>query len=378
MRIKNWIVNLLFLLLCGQLYAQPEQLSEQAKVSVITCGTGDEMYSIFGHTALRFVDKEQQVDAVFNYGTFDFNTPNFYAKFIKGDLLYYLSVSDYSSFVWQYQADNRSVEEQFLDLTFAQKQQLWQMVLQQYRGPEKYYTYRFVHNNCTTKVVDLLNEVLSQPLSTDFEANNQSYRDILNSYVKDNYFEKLGINILFGRRTDELNQHIFMPDKLLKSVEISTNNSAPITQKTIPVFTATEKSPNMLNSWWFACVLSVATIFLSRFKIIRHLLLIFSGLIGILLVFIHFYSQHIELLNNNMVMLFNPLLIFYVFVKNKNLKKYFAFMLLSIIALFCIMSGLTKVFMFFPILGINIACILFEKEILRNNTCLSYLKASQD
>src|SRR5690554_8124946 len=94
MRIKNWIVNLLFLLLCGQLYAQPEQLSEQAKVSVITCGTGDEMYSIFGHTALRFVDKEQQVDAVFNYGTFDFSTPNFYAKFIKGDLLYYLSRSE--------------------------------------------------------------------------------------------------------------------------------------------------------------------------------------------------------------------------------------------------------------------------------------------
>src|SRR5690606_39828596 len=90
-------------------------------------------------------------------------------------------------FVQHYQTDNRSVDEQILQLTNEQKQQLWQNVLQQFRGSEKYYTYRFIDNNCTTKVADLLNEVLPNPLETDFEENNHTYRKILNSYLTYNY-----------------------------------------------------------------------------------------------------------------------------------------------------------------------------------------------
>lgn len=365
MKISNIVFSLLFLLSGMQLSAQPERLSEDAKVSVITCGTGDELYSIFGHTAIRFSDKQQQVDVVFNYGTFDFDTPNFYSKFIKGDLLYYLSVSDYNSFVRHYQTDNRSVDEQTLRLTNEQKQQLWQNVLQQFRGSEKYYTYRFIDNNCTTKVADLLNEVLPNPLETDFEENNHTYREILNSYLTYNYFEKLGINILFGRKTDLMNEHIFMPDRLFKSIEISQNGTDNLVQETQHVFTAREVTPNPLNSWWFACVLAVVFAGLSYFKAVRYLLFTISGLLGVLLVFIQLYSNHPELLNNNTVMLFNPLYLVYLFVRNRNAKKYFCYMFLAISMLFVFLSGWDKFIIFLPVLGIYIVTLLFENKNLK-------------
>lgn len=364
---KLHIVFSLILLLSGMsLLAQPEHLSNEAKISVITCGSGSELYSIFGHTAIRFVDKEQQLDVVFNYGTFDFSTPNFYAKFIKGDLLYYLSVSDYASFIRSYQIENRSVDEQFLELTNEQKQQLWQNILQQFRSSDKYYTYRFVDNNCTTKVVDLLNEVLPHPLETDFEENNHTYREILSAYLPHHYFEKLGINILFGNKTDLMSEHIFMPDKLLKSVEISQNGTHRLTERTQRVFTAQEAKYNALNSWWFACILALILAGLSYFKAVRYTILTISGLLGGLLIFIHFYSQHTELLSNNIVMLFNPLYLIYLFVRKRNVKKYFCYIFLVISILFVILCGWEKIVLFLPILGIHFACIFIEKKKLQN------------
>lgn len=353
---------LFFLLIATRLIAQPEQLSDQANVSVITCGQGTELYSVFGHTAIRFSDPSQSLDVVFNYGTFDFDTPNFYPKFVKGDLMYFLSVSDYSSFVSHYQRDNRSVQEQFLQLSTAQKQAMWQNVLKQFRGPEKYYPYRFVDNNCTTKVVDLINEVLPLPIQTDFETNNQSYRKILNSYVTDLYAEKLGINILFGSKTDEPNQHVFMPDKLFESLAISTNGDQALVAHTNDVFAAREVKPSCYNSWWFACIVALIFIGLSCFSVIRKIIFVVSGLLGVLLVTVHFYSNHSELLNNATVMLLNPLYLVYVWIKDKSVKKYFLYMLLIISLLFVVFEGWSQFLLFLPILGTLIASIYFEKR----------------
>src|SRR5690554_4203420 len=76
-----WICCFSFLF--GQ--AQPQFLSEEAEISVLTCGTGEEMYTLFGHTALRVKDSKQQLDVVYNWGMFDFQTPDFYSKFVKGE-----------------------------------------------------------------------------------------------------------------------------------------------------------------------------------------------------------------------------------------------------------------------------------------------------
>jgi hypothetical protein len=89
--------------------------------SIITCAAGEEIYSIWGHTAVRVVDSVNQTDIVFNYGTFNFNEPNFIAKFLKGDLLYFVSVNNYSDFLNEYQFEKRNVYEQVLKLSNAEK-----------------------------------------------------------------------------------------------------------------------------------------------------------------------------------------------------------------------------------------------------------------
>ena len=107
---KRLFIFLFLIFSCvHSLFAQGIRLSDQAKVSVITCGSGDQLYSIFGHTGLRISDPVHQLDVVFNYGTFDFATPNFYGKFVKGDLDYYVSTSSFQQFLYEYKSDNRDV-----------------------------------------------------------------------------------------------------------------------------------------------------------------------------------------------------------------------------------------------------------------------------
>ncbi len=107
----------LFLLLQLSAFSQYKPLSEKATVSVFTCGRGNQLYSTFGHTAIRIKDTENDLDVVYNYGTFDFKTENFYLKFVKGDLQYFINATSYEDFVYEYQMENREVVEQTLNLS---------------------------------------------------------------------------------------------------------------------------------------------------------------------------------------------------------------------------------------------------------------------
>ena len=173
--------------------AQPETLSEKAEISVLTCGTANEMHTLFGHTALRIKDVDQNLDVVYNWGMFDFRTPNFLAKFVKGNLLYYLDVDSFDDFLYNYTIDNREVVEQVLNLSSTEKSKIWIEINRQLKGNDRYYTYGFIRNNCTTKVVDVINKSVEKPLIADFPSNNHSYRYILNKGLpRSSLFRKIG------------------------------------------------------------------------------------------------------------------------------------------------------------------------------------------
>ena len=115
------ITSFLIFLICINANSQYYKLSNQSNVSLITCGSGNELYSIYGHTALRFTDIENNLDVVFNYGNFDFGTPNFYLKFVKGDLQYFVGACIFNDFMQEYRETNRAVFEQILILSNDQK-----------------------------------------------------------------------------------------------------------------------------------------------------------------------------------------------------------------------------------------------------------------
>ena len=121
---KIWLVTLSFLLCSLTLKAQLPQLiadSSRMQISLLTCTPGKELYATFGHSAIRVIDSNSVTDLVYNYGTFDFNDPNFYTKFVKGQLNYYLSVEYFTNFKFDYQAENRGITEQILNLSAADK-----------------------------------------------------------------------------------------------------------------------------------------------------------------------------------------------------------------------------------------------------------------
>jgi len=333
-------------------YSNDLRLSDNAQISVLTCGSGDEMYSIFGHTAIRVLDPINNVDVVYNYGLFDFNTPDFYAKFIKGDLLYSVGEENYEMFLDSYKYFNRSVTEQFLQLTVAQKQQIYDRIQQQINSSERYYKYQFIDNNCTTKVVDLINPILEKPLNTNFDGNTESKRNILNSFLTKNYFEKLGINILFGKKVDELNDKIFLPEKLMHSIMYSNNGMQKLEQNNILHFDkiAKESQTNWNNIYFFSIICLILA-FLSPMKSMQIVFFFFIGILGSLILIVSLYTSHQELIWNESLLLFNPFYFLLIFLKKKRflIKVMFLF-----VCIFVIIASLTKILILLPLLLLQI------------------------
>ena len=143
-RNKITLVFLLVLIVKSTAFYSQMSLSENTTVSVLTCDKGDELYSIFGHTAFRIKDDANSLDVVYNYGMFDFRTENFYLKFIKGDLQYFVAAYSFNEFFYQYNIENRSIYEQELRLSAAQKQQLFDDLNATLFSDKKYYTYKFI------------------------------------------------------------------------------------------------------------------------------------------------------------------------------------------------------------------------------------------
>ena len=316
--------------------SQSPKLSNNSTISVFTCGRGEELYSTFGHTALRIKDKVNQLDVVFNYGTFDFRTENFYLKFVKGDLQYFLSVSSYEDFIIQYQLEKREVIEQTLDLTLAQKQKLFEALNNNLFSTEKYYTYKFIDRNCTTMVVDKINGILSGEKIAKIDDRSISYRRLLYPYFENYFWYKLGINIIFGAKTDDKAEKLFLPVELMNSLNTLQNDNHKLvlaTKKLVEGETNSVKF-SFFNSIYFIIIL-LFIILLTNKKWVYKSFLFLCGLLGLFLCLVGLYSQHQEVLWNYNALLFNPLFLILPFIGCK-LSKKIIFVSLSMVFIYSI------------------------------------------
>lgn len=197
---KRLVLALLLLPLavCAQ---QP--LSAEATASLLTCGPGNDFYTTFGHTAVRISDPEQGIDYVYNYGTFDFDTPNFYWKFMRGQLDYKLSRTTFDRFMAEYNYEGRSVVEQPLCFEAQQLDNLF-ILLETNLLPEyRYYRYDFFRDNCATRVRDVLYSAWGQDTLLQRALPERSYRRLVSDNLKGTLeWWRLGIDILFGLPAD--------------------------------------------------------------------------------------------------------------------------------------------------------------------------------
>lgn len=285
------------------------------RISLLTCDPGEELYSTFGHTALRVTDSTTGGDYIFNYGTFQFND-DFYINFVKGKLLYYLSVENLDDFLAQYQWESRSVHEQELLLTCAEKQTLYTALQVNAQPENRFYLYDFLFDNCTTRARDIVANNLASPVTFHniLPEKIPTFRNEIHTYLDlgGQYWSKLGIDMLLGAKMDRKVTNLevmFLPDNLLKGFDHATVNNHPLVAKAQTILTM----PSPLNkgslfrpSIVFTLLLVVvaaltwvrkkwAVVSLSAFDFLFFFIL---GLCGILMLVMWFATDHVLCQNN--------------------------------------------------------------------------------
>ncbi len=176
------------------------------RLSLLTCGPGEEIYSLFGHTAIRYEDQSRGVDVVFNYGLFSFDTPNFILRFTLGETDYQLGVTDYRRFIASYWMEERDVWQQTLNLTSEEKRKLIGLLEENYKPENRVYRYNFFYDNCATRPRDQVERAVKGRLhyADDMKSTNtgSSFRDIVHQYCEGHPWARFGIDMCLGSEAD--------------------------------------------------------------------------------------------------------------------------------------------------------------------------------
>jgi hypothetical protein len=345
MNVKNISILLLFLPFCG-LAQSGIQLSPRSEVSIITCGPGqDELYSAFGHSAIRVYDPSQEVDLAFNYGVFDFNQPNFYLNFAKGYLYYKLGVHDYQAFEYHYIMENRYVHEQILNLTLAQKQKLLDYLSWNSLPENEHYRYDYFYDNCATKMPGVVTKVFGDSIHFDgsYIKTDYTIRELTDLYLRDQPWGDLGIDICLGLPMDKVAtpyQYMFLPDYVESGFAHATisrdGRNEPLVKRRIvkhdPAMAPTSGGlihPLLVFSFFALVVVALSVVDLRKRSISVWLdLTLFSivGAVGLLLFCLWFFTDHAAAAKNLNLLWALPSHLVVIFFLRKNpswLKHYF-------------------------------------------------------
>ncbi|HET9824748.1 MAG TPA: DUF4105 domain-containing protein [Chitinophagaceae bacterium] len=312
------------------------------QISLLTCTPGEELYSTFGHSALRVRDKSSGTDVIYNYGTFDFDDPNFYSKFTRGKLLYFVSVDNFENFLRAYEYEQRGITEQLLDLSCEEKEKLVAALGENAKEENKYYKYEFVLDNCTTRLRDMVFKNSGGLVVTKNIRPGEgiTFRNLIHEYLDKSYqhWSKLGIDILLGDPVDRKisnNEAMFLPDYLLKGFDSTTIGRKPLVSGKKEILKATMRmtkapllSPFVVFAISFFVILLLSFMRnVSRFFSVFDFVLFFlSGALGILILFMWFGTDHTECKNNfNLAWAFpfHFLIVFFIFRKWTWMRYYF-------------------------------------------------------
>ncbi|WP_447642145.1 MULTISPECIES: Lnb N-terminal periplasmic domain-containing protein [Chitinophagaceae] len=355
---KRFLVYLFFLLSSISSFSAQAQTDSASgmRVSVLTCAPGPELYSTFGHTAIRIVDSSTFSDLVYNYGvigeSLNYDDPRFYVRFMRGKIKYMLAAYSFREFMYEYQSEQRSVWEQELNLTNAQKKELLTKLEDNLREDKRYYKYDFWLDNCSTRPRDLLYKKLpGLHLEKNIIPPHTTPRMLIHAYLDKagQSWSKLGIDILLGQLMDKPiddNGAMFLPDYLMKGLDYTNNNGQPIVRekKTIlnlpsPIEPSGKYVPLLAVMLFSLIYLSLYWLLRNKknaYKILDAFLLFLTGLLGVLLVVMWTATDHTVCKNNWNILWAVPTNIIAAFINHRKtswLSKYFLFCFLVSIVL---------------------------------------------
>ncbi len=276
-------------------------LSAGSEVTLITYTPGEELYQSFGHSAIRIRDELLGMDRLYNFGVFDFDTPNFYLKFAHGDLRYQLAVSEGDEEIQSVGASGQGVRELVLNLAPGQKQAVFEALETNLLPENRYYQYDFVLDNCSTRPRDVIEKVTGSPIVLA-GAVQQTFRQMLDPYFARMPWIGFGLSILLGLETDRPatpREACFLPADLERAFESVRNGSQPLVLEKRVLYAPQSLSttPPFLSPVW---VISAIGILWALFWSVRRkeaarwptaLVLILFGLVGIFVFGYSFWTR---------------------------------------------------------------------------------------
>jgi len=332
----------------------PDSILQDTKISILTCRSGDELYSTFGHTAIRVYNPTQPIDQVYNYGIFSFNTPNFYLKFMRGKLPYFLGASTMESFLREYNYEKRTVFEQELNLTNEEKEAIIQFLIENIQPENREYKYDFFFDNCATRVVDVYE--LTGEVVYDLNVESKTFRDLLKENLQRLVWSDFGIDLLIGARADRLTDRrdqMFLPEYVMRNLAAASVDGKKLAQSKYLVLDfeeLNEKRKSAATNWPLVCtflllLLTVALYWYDPKWILGYAkaILTCSAIFGGFLLFMWFGTDHAATRDNWNVLWLNPLVFLY-FLLQGDAKRYLIYFNLTLLVL----SGLNCLVTFLP------------------------------
>ena len=324
------------------------QDTSRMRISLLTVTPGEELYSIFGHSALRVIDSNSVTDIAFNYGTFNFDDKDFYLKFLRGRLNYYLNADNFEDFKYANQADNRGITEQVLNFSAAEKINIRHALIENLKEEKKYYLYNFFLDNCTTRLRDIIvkNHAPAPALPSVMPAGS-TFRDGLHKYqdLSDRPWTKLGMDFLLGTPADEVMspaQQEYLPDNLMYALDsVKITRLVLSSQQLYPINTQ-RKNKVIITPFVFFTLLFLLFFVLSRstnnmavksLNFLDAFLFFTIGLLGMIFVLMWVGTDHYMMKNNYNLLWAWPMHIIYAFFINRKTKRIATYSLITSIFL---------------------------------------------
>ena len=284
------------------IYANELQDKNRYKMSILTIGEGPSLVDAFGHTAIRVKDEELKNDVVFNFGVYDFNSPNFYSNFVKGRPEYKLGIQNYYNLTQNYVRQKRYIVEHQLNLDQNSIKIIIDLLVEKLNDP--YYIYDYLRDNCTTRAADIIIDKTNNKFKDEKLESEDilSFRELIHGKINENSWAALGIDLCLGAIIDKkikTRETFFLPENLMNYLDLYEGDiikkniiykpeSAISYQENIP-------SPLIINLIISLIIVAVTIFNFKRSKwnkSLDTLIFLISGSIGILIIYLWFFSNH--------------------------------------------------------------------------------------
>lgn len=333
---------------------KPTQQADSIEISLLTCGPRQQVYSMYGHTAIRFLDKQSGRDLVVNYGMFSFDKPYFVLRFVFGLTDYEIGINTFEMFSWEYGSTGCGVRQQVLNLTAQEKMAIAQAIDRNYEPQNRVYRYNFFYDNCTTRARDIIVNNLSgkvvyeasTPQHNNTSAQYPSFRELIHLYNEEHRWARFGNDLLLGVKADyntTFEQQQFLPERMCADFERAHIISADGTKRNLVsssfwLFEPTTKQQSIqqtnmgiLDVFSPIVTFSILSILTLIIAIVEHQrkrmiwvfdasIMLTTGACGLLL-FAMIFSQHPTVSLNLQILLLNPINIFMLYSVTKAAHK---------------------------------------------------------